>query len=84
VRVITKIGSLPSVKNTGEGIDPSMLPRLFTKFTSKSYHGTGLGLFISKPIVEAHGGKIWAKNNENVDGVRSDIFIQFARNVTQI
>jgi two-component system, OmpR family, sensor histidine kinase VicK len=54
------------VKDTGEGIDASMLPRLFTKFASKSHHGTGLGLFISKGIVEAHGGKIWAKNN--VDG----------------
>ena len=56
-----------NVKDTGQGIDMSMLPRLFTKFASKSYHGTGLGLFISKGIVEAHGGKIWAKNN--VDGI---------------
>jgi signal transduction histidine kinase len=55
------------VKDTGEGIDISMLPRLFTKFASKSHHGTGLGLFISKGIVEAHGGKIWAKNN--ADGI---------------
>jgi signal transduction histidine kinase len=55
------------VKDTGEGIDASMLPRLFTKFATKSHLGTGLGLFISKGIVEAHGGKIWAKNN--VDGV---------------
>jgi signal transduction histidine kinase len=56
-----------SVKDTGQGIDINILPRLFTKFASKSYHGTGLGLFISKGIVEAHLGKIWAKNN--VDGV---------------
>jgi signal transduction histidine kinase len=56
-----------NVKDTGQGIDVDMLPRLFTKFASKSYHGTGLGLFISKGIVEAHGGKIWAKNN--VDGI---------------
>jgi two-component system, OmpR family, sensor histidine kinase VicK len=56
-----------SVKDTGEGIDADMLPRLFTKFASKSHHGTGLGLFISKGIVEAHGGKISAKNN--IDGV---------------
>jgi signal transduction histidine kinase len=55
------------VKDTGEGIDVGMLPRLFTKFASKSHLGTGLGLFISKGIVEAHGGMIWAKNN--VDGV---------------
>jgi signal transduction histidine kinase len=39
------------------------MPRLFTKFTSKSEKGTGLGLFICKSIIEAHGGKIWAKNN---------------------
>jgi two-component system, OmpR family, sensor histidine kinase VicK len=56
-----------SVKDTGQGIDASIFPRLFTKFASKSFHGTGLGLFISKGIVEAHGGKIWAKNN--VDGL---------------
>jgi signal transduction histidine kinase len=52
-----------SIKDEGPGIDPSMMPRLFTKFASKSEKGTGLGLFISKSIIEAHGGKIWAKNN---------------------
>ena len=52
-----------SVKDTGPGIDPEILPKLFTKFASKSDMGTGLGLFISKGIVEAHGGKIWAENN---------------------
>jgi signal transduction histidine kinase len=55
-----------SVKDTGGGIDPEIMPRLFTKFTSKSFKGTGLGLFISKSIIEAHGGKIWAENN--IDG----------------
>jgi signal transduction histidine kinase len=55
-----------SIKDTGIGIDPEIMPRLFTKFTSKSFKGTGLGLFISKSIIEAHGGKIWAKNN--IDG----------------
>jgi signal transduction histidine kinase len=52
-----------SVKDTGPGIDPEILSKLFTKFASKSDMGTGLGLIISKGIVEAHGGKIWAKNN---------------------
>jgi len=55
--------ALISVKDTGTGIDPEILPRLFTKFTTRSDAGTGLGLFISKSIVEAHGGKIWAQNN---------------------
>jgi signal transduction histidine kinase len=53
----------------GQGIDPGILPKLFTKFASKSeVGGTGLGLFISKSIVEAHGGKIWAENNSNDNG----------------
>jgi signal transduction histidine kinase len=54
-----------SVKDTGAGIDPEILPRLFTKFATKSDVGTGLGLYISKSIIEAHGGKIWAENNKN-------------------
>jgi len=54
-----------SVQDTGQGIDASILPRLFTKFASKSYQGTGLGLFISKGIIEAHHGRIWGKNNDN-------------------
>jgi two-component system sensor histidine kinase VicK len=53
------------VTDSGTGIDPEILPRLFTKFASRSYKGTGLGLFISKSIVEAHGGRIWAKNNSD-------------------
>jgi signal transduction histidine kinase len=56
-----------SVKDTGSGIDPEILPRLFSKFSAKSFEGTGLGLFISKNIVEAHGGKIWAENNNDDD-----------------
>jgi signal transduction histidine kinase len=54
-----------SLKDTGTGIDPELMPRLFTKFATKSYQGTGLGLFISKSIIEAHGGKMWAENNNN-------------------
>ena len=54
-----------AVKDTGTGIDPELMPRLFTKFASKSYQGTGLGLFISKSIIEAHDGKMRAENNNN-------------------
>jgi two-component system, OmpR family, sensor histidine kinase VicK len=61
-----------SVKDTGEGIDPEILPRLFSKFATKSHHGTGLGLFISKNIIEAHGGRIWAENN--ADGRKGATF----------
>ncbi|HEY6885499.1 MAG TPA: ATP-binding protein [Nitrososphaeraceae archaeon] len=57
-----------SIKDTGTGINPKILPRLFTKFATTSNTGTGLGLFISKSIIEAHGGRIWAKNNPDGKG----------------
>jgi signal transduction histidine kinase len=57
-----------SVKDTGSGIDPDIMPRLFTKFATKSHIGTGLGLYISKSIIEAHGGRIWAENNSDRTG----------------
>jgi two-component system sensor histidine kinase VicK len=59
-----------SVEDTGSGIDPEIFPKLFSKFITNSDAGTGLGLFISKNIVEAHGGKMWAENNnsDNKDG----------------
>ena len=56
-----------SVTDTGQGIDPEIMPRLFTKFATKSIVGTGLGLYVSKRIIEAHGGKMWAENNS--DGI---------------
>jgi two-component system, OmpR family, sensor histidine kinase VicK len=56
------------VKDNGRGIDPEIMPRLFTKFATKSHQGIGLGLYISKSIVEAHGGKIWAENNPDGKG----------------
>ena len=56
------------VKDSGFGIDPDIMPRLFTKFATKSHTGTGLGLFICKSIVEAHGGKMWAENNRDGRG----------------
>jgi signal transduction histidine kinase len=54
-----------SLPLTHTGIDPEIMPRLFEKFASKSYQGTGLGLYICKNIVEAHGGRIWANNNNS-------------------
>lgn len=56
-----------AVKDTGTGIDAELMSRLFTKFAAKSYQGTGLGLFISKNIIEAHGGRMWAENNNSSD-----------------
>jgi two-component system sensor histidine kinase VicK len=58
-----------SVRDNGQGIDYGIFSRLFTKFATKSETGgTGLGLFISKSIVEAHGGRIWAQNNADGKG----------------
>jgi signal transduction histidine kinase len=57
-----------SIKDSGIGIDPTILPQLFTKFSSKSFEGIGLGLFITKNIVQAHGGRIWAENNADGRG----------------
>jgi signal transduction histidine kinase len=57
-----------TVKDTGEGIHPDILPRLFTKFATRSNVGTGLGLYISKSIVDAHGGRMWAENNSDGKG----------------
>jgi signal transduction histidine kinase len=57
-----------SIKDNGKGIDKEIMPKLFTKFTTKSFQGTGLGLYISKSIIEAHGGRIWAENNEDGKG----------------
>ncbi len=56
------------IKDSGIGIHAEIMPRLFSKFASKSFQGTGLGLYISKSIIEAHGGKIWAENNEDGRG----------------
>jgi signal transduction histidine kinase len=58
-----------SVKDEGQGISADMLPRLFTKFSAdRDKGGTGLGLYIAKNLVEVHGGRIWAKNNEDGKG----------------
>ena len=60
--------TIVSIKDRGSGIDSEILPRLFSKFATKSFEGTGLGLFISKNIIESHGGRIWAENNADGKG----------------
>lgn len=52
-----------TIRDTGTGIDPEIMSKLFTRFVSKSESGTGLGLYISKNVIEAHGGRMWAENN---------------------
>lgn len=56
------------IKDTGTGISEEIIPHLFTKFSTRSFQGTGLGLYICKNIIEAHGGKMSAQNNENGKG----------------
>jgi two-component system sensor histidine kinase VicK len=57
-----------NVIDRGKGIEPDIFPRLFLKFSTKSDHGTGLGLYICKSLVEAQGGRIWAQNNKDGPG----------------
>jgi signal transduction histidine kinase len=68
-----------TVRDTGIGIDSEILPRLFERFASKSFQGTGLGLFISKNIIEAHGGKIWAENNRDGKGAAFHFSLPIAK-----
>jgi signal transduction histidine kinase len=60
--------ALVSIRDSGKGIDPEIAQKLFSKFVTKSFQGTGLGLFISRSIIEAHGGRIWAENNPDGKG----------------
>lgn len=60
------------VKDTGQGIAPEIKRRLFSKFATRSFQGTGLGLYISKSIIEAHGGRIWVE--DNTDGPQGATF----------
>ena len=64
----TQRHAIITIKDTGTGIDPGILPKLFSKFATKSHRGTGLGLYISKNIVESHGGRILAENNTDGKG----------------
>jgi signal transduction histidine kinase len=65
------------ISDTGKGISSKILPKLFEKFTTDSEFGTGLGLFITKKLVEAHGGRIWAFNNN--DGIGSTFVFSLPR-----
>jgi signal transduction histidine kinase len=66
-----------SINNSGLGIDPEIMPRLFTRFATKSNTGAGLGLYICKRIIEAHGGRIWAENNINNGGIDTTFSFSF-------
>jgi signal transduction histidine kinase len=77
ITIVTQIGVekgeednklIVRIIDNGQGIDPEVIPRLFTKFATKSFDGTGLGLYICKNIIEAHSGKIWAENNKEGKG----------------
>ena len=84
ITIATKIDevnnqTIISVMDTGQGINPEIWPRLFSKFAAKSETGTGLGLFISKSIVEAHDGKIWAENNADGKGAKFSFSLPIKR-----
>jgi signal transduction histidine kinase len=71
IKILVEIGEdkvIFSIIDKGTGIDKEILPKLFTKFTTKSFQGTGLGLYICRNIVEAHGGNIWANNKPDGKG----------------
>jgi two-component system, OmpR family, sensor histidine kinase VicK len=79
-KVENKKAIVVSVKDTGKGIDSEMLPRLFTRFATKSFSGTGLGLFVSKHIVDAHDGEIWAENNSDEKGATFSFTLPLSSN----
>jgi signal transduction histidine kinase len=71
-----------TVKDSGRGIDGEVLARLFEKFVSKSFQGTGVGLYISKSIVEAHAGRIWAENNADGKGATFHFTLPIIRSLS--
>ena len=72
-----------SIKDSGTGIDPEILPQLFKKFATKSEQGTGLGLFISKNIIEAHGGIMRGENNSESNGSTFYFTLPILRDLTK-
>jgi signal transduction histidine kinase len=73
-----------TVKDTGSGIDPHIMSSLFSKFMTISVKGTGLGLFVSKNIIQVHGGNIWAKNNPDGKGASFIFVIPLVQENTKI
>jgi signal transduction histidine kinase len=69
--------AIVTITDTGSGIAPEIMPKLFSKFVTSSQTGTGLGLFISKGIIDAHGGRIWAENNSNGVGASFSFSLPF-------
>jgi PAS domain S-box-containing protein len=58
-------GVLVTVRDSGPGLDPQSLDHLFTAFYTTKPQGMGMGLAISRSIIEAHGGRLWATANEH-------------------
>jgi signal transduction histidine kinase len=52
-----------SVSDTGVGLPPRQADQIFNAFFTTKTHGTGMGLRISRSIIESHGGQLWAANN---------------------
>lgn len=75
--------AIVTVKDTETGIDPEIVPRLFHKFASRSFQGTGLGLFISRSIIEGHGGKICAENNPNGKGATFEFSLPLTPHISK-
>ena len=69
-----------SIKDAGAGIGSSVKNKLFEKFETKSESGIGLGLYISRKIIDAHGGKIWAENNKDGKGATFSFSLPLANN----
>ncbi|MET0710230.1 MAG: PAS domain S-box protein, partial [Tardiphaga sp.] len=61
---LDQAGTLVAVRDSGPGIDPAHLDRVFDAFYTTKFSGTGMGLSICRSIVHAHGGKLWAEANE--------------------
>ena len=62
-------GVLVEVQDSGKGLDPEQIPRIFDSFFTTKPEGIGMGLSISRSIVEAHGGRLWATSSSSYGAV---------------